>query len=465
VQQYTPEWAAKITGLPAEQIIKVAREYATTPKATIDTSNGCEHARSANDALRAMAILIAITGHLDKKGGNVWGGGSKMPAPRGVHMREKYTQEWVDKLVGYEFPPYFQPFIEGTSCTHYRAFNSVLTEKPYAIKAIMAPGTQGIASTRGTKRLLEALKKLEFFVIIDLMVTSDMPFADVVIPVSTGYETDHPFETSGAWIMARNKIIETLGETKSDYEFWLDLGVAMGYGADWWDGDIKKHMDWRMEPLEMKYEQLRTEYPKGRRYESTPPEYEQYAKRFAAKSTRIDKGPYLPQGKVAIYNTLFEKEGLTPMPVWRELPEGPTATPELLDKYPLLFSDYHTSRSYNAAWLRNIPYLREVEPYPWLQIYPATAQARGIADGDWVRVEGPHGWLRLKAQYWPGIRPDTVFVTHGWWQGCKELGFEDFPMADGGANSNNMYTTDPDKMFDPVITAMTNQTLVQVSKL
>ena len=47
----------------------------------------------------------------------------------------------------------------------------------------------------------------------------------------------------------------------------------------------------------------------------------------------------------------------------------------------------------------------------------------------------------------------------------KELGLEDFPIADGGANSNNMYTTDPDKMFDPVITAMTNQTLVKVSKI
>ncbi len=99
---------------------------------------------------------------------------------------------------------------------------------------------------------------------------------------------------------------------------------------------------------------------------------------FAAKSTRIDKGPYLPEGKVALYNTLFEKAGLTPMPVWRELPEGPTATPELLNKYPLLLSDYHTSRSYNAAWLRNVPYLREVEPYPCLHIHPDTAKARGI---------------------------------------------------------------------------------------
>ena len=464
VQQFPPAWAEKITGVPATQITEVARLYAKTPKATIDTSNGPEHARAANDTFRAMGALMAITGHLDKPGTNVWGATSKMPAPRGVHMMEKYTQEWVDKLVGYEFPKELQPFNEGTSCSLYRLWNSVLGGEKFPVHAIIAPGSQSIASTRGTKRIQEALKKLEFFVILDVARTSDMDYADVVVPVCTMYETDHPFETSGNWIMARNKVIEPLGEYKSDYEFWLDLGTKMGYGADWWNGDIKKHMDWRMEPLEMTYEELRTKYPKGRTYDMNPPTYEQYATRFAAKSTRLDKGPYLPEGKVALYNTTFEKIGLTPMPVWRELPEGPTATPELLDKYPLLLSDYHTSKVYNAAWLRAVPYLREVDPYPFLHIHPDTAKARGINDGDWVIMEGPNGWLKVKAMYYPGTRPDTVYILHGWWQGCKELGMEDFPMADGGANSNNMYTTDPKKMFDPVITGMTSQTLVQVKK-
>ncbi len=465
IQQYPPEWAEPITGVPAEQIKTVARMYATTPKAAIDVSNGPEHARAANDAIRCIGILMAITGHLDKKGCNVWGAGSTMPSPRGVHLFERYTQEWVDKLLGYELPPQFQPFTEGTSCSLYRLWNSVLGGEKYPVRAIIAPGSQSVASTRGTKRILEALEKLEFFVIVDVTRTSDMPWADVVVPVCTMYETDHPFEVSGNWIMARNKVIEPLGDYKSDYEFWLDLGTACGYGADWWNGDIKAHMDWRLEPLGMTYEELRTKYPRGRTYEPKPPEYEQYAKRFAAKSTRIDKGPYLPQGKVALYNTLFEAAGFTPMPVWRELPEGPTATPELLEKYPLLLSDYHTSRTYNAAWLRHVPYLREIEPYPYLQIHPDTAKSLGIKDGDWVKVESPHGWIKMKAQYYPGIRPDVVFALHGWWQGCQELGFEDFPLGDGGANTNNMYTTDPQKMYDPIITAMTSQTLVRVTKL
>jgi anaerobic selenocysteine-containing dehydrogenase len=387
-----------------------------------------------------------------------------MPNPRGVHLRERYTQKWVDSLVGYEFPPAFQPGVEGTSAPYYGLLDSVLTGNKYPIRTIISPGSQATVSTRGTKRVIEALKKVEFFVILDVTRTADMPYADVVIPISTMYEIDHPFEISGNWIMARNKVIEPLGETKSDYEFWLDLGTKMGYGEDWWHGDIKKHMDWRMEPLGMTYEELRTQYPKGRSYEANPPSYQQYAKRFSAKSPRLDNGPYLPEGKVALYNNQFEKAGLTPVPVWRELPEGPTATPELLSKYPLLLSDYHTSRAYNAGWLRHVPCLRELEPYPYLHIHPETAKERGIADGDWVMVEGLHGTMKVKAKHYPGIRPDVVMLLHGWWQGCQELGMEDFPLADGGANTNNMYTTDSDKMFDPVITAMSSQTLVQVRK-
>ena len=80
-------------------------------------------------------------------------------------------------------------------------------------------------------------------------------------------------------------------------------------------------------------------------------------------------------------------------------------------------------------------------------------------------MESPHGWIKVKAEFYPGIRPDTVMMLHGWWQGCKELGFEDLSLFDGSANVNIMYNVDPKKAFDPLVTAMASQTLVQVSKI
>jgi len=463
VQQYTPQWAARITGVPAEQIVQVARLYATTKPACILHGNGFEHAPGCTDAIRAVAILMAISGNLDRPGGDLFPAGSTMPAPRGVHLRERYTPEWVDKLLGPEFPKPFQPNVEGTSSAYYRLLESVLTEKPYPLRTIIAPGTQPVVSTRGSKNVMEALKKVDFFVAINVMQTAEMDYADVVVPVATMYECDHPFEAQDRWIMARNRVIEPLGDYKSDYEFWLDLGVKMGYGADFWDGDIEACMNYQLEPFGMTLEELRR-HPTGIVYDPRPMVYEKYAQVFNRPSPRLSKAPFLPQSKVALYNTTLEEHGFNPLPEWREPPESPTATPELLERYPLILSDYHTSKAYNASWLRNVPYLRELLPHPTLQIHPDTARARGISDGDWVRVESPHGTMRIRAEIFPGMRPDTVMALHGWWQGCAELGLSDYPLLDGGANTNNMYSVDPAKAYDPLVTAMSSQTLVQVSK-
>jgi anaerobic selenocysteine-containing dehydrogenase len=290
-----------------------------------------------------------------------------------------------------------------------------------------------------------------------------MAYADIVVPVATPYEVDHPFEFTVNWIMARNKVIEPLGDYKSMYEFWVDLGVKMGYGNDFWNGSMEACMNEQLRPLGMTIDELRT-HRTGIVYPMRPMVYEKYEEIFSSKSPLLSKAPFLPQGKVAIYNTTFEEHGFNPLPEWKDAPESPTATPELLRDYPLVFSDFHTSKVYNASWLRNVPYLREILPYPTLQIHPETAEKRGIQEGDWVMVESPHGTMKLKAEIIPGIRPDTVMALHGWWQECGELGLSAYPVLDGGANTNNMYSVDAEKAFDPLVTAMSSQTLVQVRK-
>jgi anaerobic selenocysteine-containing dehydrogenase len=264
-----------------------------------------------------------------------------------------------------------------------------------------------------------------------------------------------------------------LGNYKSIFEFFLDLAVDMDYGDDFWDGSMDKCMNYQLEPLGITIDEAR-KYPMGYTVpqKETQPQkdapassrYEKYETFFKNKSARLSGEPYLPQAKVAIYNTTFEEAGYNPLPEWREPPESITGTPELVKEYPLILSDYHTSKCYTASWQRNVPYLREILPYPTLHIHPDTAAERGIKDNDWIIVESLYGWLKVKAEIYPGIRPDTVMMLHGWWQGCKELGFEDYPILDGGANVNLMYSVDPEKAFDPLITAMASQTLVEVKK-
>ena len=462
VQQYSPQWAESVTGVSAKQIEEVARLYANCPKAAIDVGNGVEHAASASDAIRAIGILIAITGHLDRPGTNLL----KQPpkkAPKNITLKERYTDELIGKLVAPEFPMPFQPFLEGPSSAYYRIIESILTEKPYPVRAIIVPGTQPLASTRGTKNVLAALEKLEFLVVADVARTPEIPYADIVMPVSTVYETDHPFQKGPNWLMATNRVIEPLGQYKSTFEFFLDLAKAMGYGEDFWQGDITKCMDDQLAPLGVDMASLR-QNPTGIINPVSPPVYEKYESVFQNPSTRLDKGQLLPQGKIALYNTTFEAAGFSPMPEWREAPESLTATPKLAEKFPLILSDYHTSKNFSASWQRNVPVLREIQPDPVLHIHPDTAAKRMIKNNDWVKVTSPHGWLKVKAEIYPGIRPDTVMLLHGWWQGCHELGMKDYPQTDGGTNVNIMYSVDKGKAYDPLITAMASQTLVEVKK-
>lgn len=462
VKSFTPEWAEKKCGVSAAQIIKVARDYATTPKASIDFGNGLEHSNSASDAIRCVAILMAITGHLDKPGCNsMTGFRNEMPSMGNVHMKERYTQEWVDKLVGPEFPKAFQPFIEGTSAAYSRLFEDVLTDKP-VIHTIIAPGTQPLVSTRNTKRMIEALKKLDFYVVANTHRTSDMAWADIVIPCATPYEIDHPFGTRGPLLMARNKVIEPITEGRSMQQFLADLAVAMGYGDDYWHGDMNECQNELLKRTKMSIDDLRA-HATGVVYkpmERNPGDYESL---FKVRSPRISKEPYLPQGKIAIYNTSFEEAGFPPLPGWTDPVESFDSQPELAKKYPLVLSDYHTSISYSAGWQREVPRLREIEPDPVLHIHPETAKARNIKHGDDIIVEGKMGFMAAKAEYYPGVRKDTVMILHGWWQGCQELDMKDMPLTDGGANVNAMYENTPEA-YDPLVTAMTSQTLVQVRK-
>jgi len=466
VRKFTPEWAEPITGVKADQIRSVARLYATTKPACIEDGNGLEHAPSCNDTIRSLAILRAITGNLDRPGGDLLGGGGRPGGGGGKSftLKERYTKEWVDKLVSPEFPRAFQPMSEGTSSAYFGIFESILSEKPYLIRTVIAPGTQPSVSTRGTAQVIEALKKLDFYVVLDVTRTAEMKYADIVIPVASMYEIDHPFEAGEGWIMARNKVIEPLGDYKSDYEFWIDLGVRMGYKKDFWNGSLDDCIQEQLAPYKLTMEELRS-HPTGVVLpKKGPPVYEKYAQVFATKSTAIGFPPLLPQGKVAIYNTTFEEHGFNPLPQWVEPPESPTATPELLQRYPLVFSDFHTSKVYNAGWLRHVPYLREIMTDPTVQIHPVTAKARGIVHGDWVIVESPYNSLRLKAVVNTGIRPDTMMALHGWWQGCTELGKQDSALVADGANTNSMYSTERKKVWDPLVCAMSSQTLVQVRK-
>jgi anaerobic selenocysteine-containing dehydrogenase len=100
---------------------------------------------------------------------------------------------------------------------------------------------------------------------------------------------------------------------------------------------------------------------------------------------------------------------------YEEPPFTPVSQPELYKKYPLILSTGRRSPVYFHAEHRNIPWLRDIDPDPVIEIHPDTAKPLDIGDGEWVWVENWLGKCKFKAKVTIVVPPWMVMATHGWW--------------------------------------------------
>ena len=475
VREYSPEWAAGITGIPAARIKEAARMIANIKPMFLKTGNGIgDQTTDGTATIMATSLISAITGNLDVPGGYYNGvlpaGPSLIKLNPISVLTEKAPPGLVEKLVAPEAPIWYQKpgyWESGPTSAYYKGLMSVLSGKPYPLRVLQASCTNPLSATRNPAKVAEALKKIDFFFVMDVVWASHVNYADIVLPACTDYEHSHQIEVrnrrEGTWAGIYNQVVEPLGESRSDWQFYLDLAVKMGYGADFWNGDMDTCLREQLAPSGIKLEDLRNS-PRGifvKRTEPTPaPEYRRYASLFKS----------LPHGKVQCYNEFIggkennDKTGKLPfLPIYSGPPEGLAQTPELAKEYPLILSDVHAHRLSEHSFFHDIPYLRELQPYPWLRINPATARRYGINDGDWVKVESPHGWSKFKAEYFEGIAPEVLMTKRGWGQACAELGLPGYSEFDGGSEVNNLYNADPAR-FDKFYSQMAKQTLVKISK-
>jgi anaerobic selenocysteine-containing dehydrogenase len=129
----------------------------------------------------------------------------------------------------------------------------------------------------------------------------------------------------------------------------------------------------------------------------------------------VKPGFNTPSGKVELSASLFEEWGLDPLPYYEEPPESPLATPGLWEEYPLIFASGRRLPVYFHSEHRMIPWLREIEPDPVIEVHPGTARELDLADGEWVYAENNHGRAKFKVQITPSAHPKIVSVGHGWW--------------------------------------------------
>jgi thiosulfate reductase/polysulfide reductase chain A len=487
VRQFPPEWAAPITGLQPEQIREAARLIGTTHPTFIKMGNGIgDQTSDGTSTTSAISLIAAITGNLDVPGGHFAPPADGAPGPTIPRLEELAPPGMVDRLVAPESPLWYQHkgwWENGPTSAYYKGLMSILTGEPYPLRVLNASCSNPLSATRNPKKVAEALKKVDFMFVMDVSHAPHVDFADIVLPACTSYEQGDFFcvrrTKQGVWLGGYNQVIEPLGEARSDWRFYLDLAVRMGYGEHFWQGSMDGLMNEMLARYGVTAEQLRqhpgglmVDNPASPDHAAAPsrpgpsalpqqqPEYRKYSTIFKD----------LPHGKVQCYNELIggqescDNSGPLPyFPTYQGPPEGLAETPQLAKEFPLILSDVHAHRLAQHSYFHNVAYLRELQPYPWLKINPATAETHGIADGDWVKVESPHGWCILKAEYFAGISPEVVMAKRGWWQACEELGLPGYDTADGGSEVNNLYNSD-ETLFDKFYSQMAKQTLVKISR-
>ena len=453
---YTPQWAAEITGVPAEQIRNLARDYATTKPAAIFCNAGISHQLGAFDTYRTLTFLAAITGNIGVPGAgcnfmhNTWPGGLNLPPIAG-----KTPDRGEELPVG---PDWFA--------------ESILAEKPYALKAIVTCGNPLLASAN-SKRVAEAFKKLEFYVYTGFFMEESAYYADVILPACSGLEMETVYmRRDDRAIRWQQQAVPRVGESKPDWEIWIDLAHAMAkldsknspeywtenFPPEWknyrnlWatfvantpgmGGMTQERMEKRTTPLQWPCPSV--DHPGVSTLYLDHPSW--YEAAIALDPANKGKRFLTPSGKIEIYTpqlqAMLAPAGHSALPIFYTHPEvtgknpvieyaeelvknpvnpgavtprvrlGVISADKLHAEFPLMGIIGRPSVVHFSSVTQWTTTGKQMNGIRLIQIHPSVAKEAGIAEGDKIIVESPRGAVSGTAALWPGIRPDTIFVPN-----------------------------------------------------
>ena len=427
---YRPEVAEEITGIPAAEIVAAAQTLWESRPVAFYTWSGLEQHSGTTQITRAINVLYALTGSLDVPGGNVLF--EAVPTNR-IDGMELVSRDGPATIGLAERPL-------GTARFGFATGEDIYTAAlDGRIKAMVGFGGNPVMAHGDSARGRDALRNLDFFVQADLFMTPTAELADIVLPVTTPFESEAlkiGFEYSQeaqSLVQLRRPLVPPRGEARSDLQIVFDLATRLGLGEHFWDGDIDAAWRHQLEPSGITLEELRA-HPEGVRVPLTT-RHRKY----------VDTGFNTPSRKVELYSTTLAEHGYDPLPTFDEPLTSPRSRPDLAERYPLVLS-CAKSLFFCETQHRQVAALRKSQRDPLVELHPDTAAARGIAAGDWVSIDTPKGSVRARAKLNAHLDPQVVFGQHGWWEACEELDLPGYPAyGEGSANLNLVLSQTPER--------------------
>ncbi|EGE7623284.1 molybdopterin-dependent oxidoreductase, partial [Escherichia coli] len=415
----TPEWAEKITHVPAQSIRQLARDYATTKPAALIQGWGPQRHICGERTARGSTLLASITGNVGIKGGWAagYGGSSNRKFCVGPDMPENPVQAKISIM------NWMQATDDASKVTPQDGLKGV-DKLDSNIRLLFSLAGNYLANqnpdVHQAAKLLEDESKIEFIVLSDLFMTPSAKYADVLLPETSFMERWNIGETWGtaSYLILSEKLIEPDFERRTDYDWLRDVAKKLGVEAEFSQGrDEKQWIEhiWEQTRLAMPDENL----PDFATLQKTRRHLFKSAPHIAFEANIRDpqNNPFpTPSGKIEIFSKrLFDMQDPEIPALSHYVPafEGPED--KLTAKYPLQLITWKGKNRANSTQYAN-PWLQEVQTQKlWLN--PQDAKQRGISEGDSVKIYNDRGVSIIPVEITPRIIPGVVAMQAGaWWQ-------------------------------------------------
>ena len=372
--------------------------YATTKPACIIDGNGLDMQLHVFDHTRAVCMLRGLAGNIDRPGGDV----IPQPVPvRNIQLKDRLPEDVQPITCDY---PLFNRFDElWGNHAQSSVIDAILEERPYPVKMLVVQSGNPAVTMTDSNRVLKALDKLEFMVVIDLFMTRTGEFADVILPASSCFEKTqlNRAYTRHNTVKIQTRVIDPLGDSWPDWKIIFELGRRLGLEREFPWQTAEEVIDYQLEPAGITVDMLRKS-PDGISFEDI--RYEKYK----------TGGLATPSGKMEFYSRKLKDNGFSPVPCFDGDAGDPISFYDKRDEFPFVGISGARSSCFTHSQFRKIPSLLKREPEGLVDIHPDDAQEKGILDGDRVKVGTPRGRIKMKARVSDVVHPGSIRIGWGW---------------------------------------------------
>jgi len=408
----TPEWAAEITGIPADLIRKLAREYATSQPSAIRLGVALERHKGGGQTVRAVSCLPALTGAWR----HVGGGALQFPV-------------WEHP---YKFDVICRPDLipKGTRVINALRLGRALTDEPPAgapIKSLMCWNANPVTQAPETDKIVQGLLNEDLFMIsAEHFISDTAMYADILLPAAMGAEMEDMILSWGHLYLTYNaKCVDAPGEALPNNEIFRRLAARFGFqeaNFHWSDSEcLENYVDWAApacEGIDLAYlrEHGYARLKVGTKDQRAPhkagnfPTSSGKCQLKAEGATNFVAGPFRQ-----MYEDFQSGELLDPLPDYVASRESAATNPDLAKKYPLSIISPKSHGFLNSCYA-NMPQKIKGQGEQFVLINFFDANERGIKNGDKVRVFNDRGAFEADAHITDDVNQGLIIATLGYWR-------------------------------------------------